>query len=86
MLGRYAQLAGSEGVALAWTDSWTGSPDNPSAASAVNVITRAIGAASACGAGSHASRKAPLADFDLQLHLVLATYWRIEALPVVAGL
>jgi hypothetical protein len=85
MLGRYAQLAGCRGV-LAWTDSWTGSPDNPSAASAVNAITRAIGAASACAAGSHASRNAPLVGFRRRLRFVVATYWHAETLPVLAGL
>jgi len=33
--------------AAAWNGSWNGAPDNPSAASAVNAMTRAIGAASA---------------------------------------
>jgi hypothetical protein len=42
----------------AWTGSWTGSPDNPSAVSAVSAITRAIGAASACAGRRHASRNA----------------------------
>ncbi len=42
----------------AWTGSWTGSPDNPSAVSAIRAITRAIGAASACAAGARASRDA----------------------------
>jgi hypothetical protein len=32
------------------------------------------------------SRNAPLAGFDWRLHLVLATYRRAEAVPVVAAL
>ena len=43
-----------------WTGSWTGSPDNPSAASAINAMSGAISAASACAARQHASRNAPL--------------------------
>jgi hypothetical protein len=42
----------------AWTGSWTGSPDNPSAASAVSAMTRDIGSASASGAREHAPRNA----------------------------
>ena len=46
-----------------WTGSWSGSPDNPNAASAVRAMARAIGAASAHAAGACASRNAPLAGF-----------------------
>jgi hypothetical protein len=41
--------------------AWTGSPDNPSAASAVGAITRAIGAASAHGARGRTSHNPPVA-------------------------
>ncbi len=41
----------------AWTGSWTGVPDTPSTASAISVITRAIGAASAHDARGRASCK-----------------------------
>jgi hypothetical protein len=47
----------------AWTGSWTGSPDNPSAENAISAMTLAIGAASACAARARASRNAPLAGF-----------------------
>src|SRR5439155_7374576 len=40
--------------------AWTGSPDNPSAASAVGAITRAIGAASAHGARGRTSHNTPV--------------------------
>jgi hypothetical protein len=42
----------------AWTGSWTGSPDNPSAAGAISAMTGAIGAARACAGREHASRNA----------------------------
>jgi hypothetical protein len=38
--------------------AWTGSPDNPSAASAASAIAPAIGEASACEASEHAPRNA----------------------------
>ena len=55
----YAQQqdAGDAG-SRAWTGSWTGSPDNPSAASAICAIARAIGAASACAAAARTPRNA----------------------------
>jgi hypothetical protein len=39
-----------------WTGSWTGLPDNPSAASAIYAMTGAIGAGSGVAAYSRASR------------------------------
>jgi hypothetical protein len=44
----------------AWTGSWTGAPDNPSAANAVSAIIRVIGAASAHGARGRASHNPPV--------------------------
>ena len=44
----------------AWAGSWTGLPDNPSAASAVSAMTRDIGAASASEAREHASHYPPV--------------------------
>jgi hypothetical protein len=41
----------------AWTGSWTGAQDNPSAASAISAITQGIVAARAPGAPSRASCK-----------------------------
>jgi hypothetical protein len=41
----------------AWTGSWTGAPNNPSAVSAVNAMTCVICAASAPGAWGRTSRK-----------------------------
>jgi hypothetical protein len=56
---RLRTVAGSRGAGASGVDrSWTGSPANPSAASAIRAITRAIGAASACAAGERASRNA----------------------------
>jgi hypothetical protein len=46
------------GCGDAGSRAWTGSPDNPSAASAVCAIARAIGAASACAARDRAPRNA----------------------------
>ena len=55
----YAQQQDGRGRSgSAWTGSWTGSPDNPSAASAICAISRAIGATSACAAGARAPRNA----------------------------
>jgi hypothetical protein len=48
----------------AWTGSWTASPDNSSAASAISAVPCDIGAASACEAGERAPRNAPLARFS----------------------
>jgi hypothetical protein len=42
---------------LAWTGSWTGGPDNPSAASAISAMTRVICAASTLGAQRRTSGK-----------------------------
>jgi hypothetical protein len=42
----------------AWTGSWTGSPGNASAVSAICAISRAIGAASASRAWDHVPRNA----------------------------
>ena len=44
----------------AWTGSWTGAPDNPSAARAVNAIIRVICAASVRGAGGRTSHNPPV--------------------------
>jgi hypothetical protein len=41
----------------AWDDSWDDPPNNPSAASAIRAITRAIGATSACTACEQTSCK-----------------------------
>ena len=68
---------------LAWTGSWTGAPDNPSAANAASAMTCGIGAASAQGVRAVLLVMCRWPVFDWQLPLVLATYWRIEALPVV---
>jgi hypothetical protein len=43
-----------------WTGSWTGAPDNPSAASAVSAITRIICAARAHGAWGRTSHNPPV--------------------------
>ena len=43
-----------------WTGSWTGTRDNPSAASAISAITRVIRAASAHRAGGRASHNPPV--------------------------
>ena len=55
---------------LAWTGSWTGAPDNPSAAIAVNAMIRVIRAASAYGFRGHTSRNAPLAGSQRRLRFV----------------
>ena len=44
----------------AWTGSWIGAPDNPSASNAVSAMIRAIGAASVRGAGGRSSRNPPV--------------------------
>jgi hypothetical protein len=41
----------------AWTGSWTGAPDNPSAANAASAMTCGIGAASAQGVRGRTSCK-----------------------------
>ena len=38
------------------------------------------------GAGEQAPRNAPLAGFRAVLRFVVATHWRAETLPAVAGL
>ena len=56
----YAQQQDGRGRSgSAWTGSWTGSPDNSSAASAISAMPRDIGAASACEAGEHAPHNPP---------------------------
>jgi hypothetical protein len=69
-----------------WNESWNGWPRNSSAIWVIAAIRRAICAGHAMGAREQASRNAPLAGFDWRLHLVLATYRRAEAVPVVAAL
>jgi hypothetical protein len=49
---------GDEGGRGPWTDSWTESPDNSSAAGVISAVTGAIGAARASAAREHASRNA----------------------------
>jgi hypothetical protein len=49
----------------AWTGSWTGAPDNPSAANAVGAIVRAIGAASARVALGRTSHNPPVVGSSL---------------------
>jgi hypothetical protein len=44
----------------AWTGSWTGASDNPSAASAISAITRVSRAASVPGAGDRTSHNPPV--------------------------
>jgi hypothetical protein len=45
------------GAPWPWTGSWTGTPDNPIAASAVSAMIRVICAASVCDAGGRSSCK-----------------------------
>lgn len=52
--------------------AWTGSPDTPSAASAIDAMACAIAAASGPAAKDHASRNASLAGFRLA---VCASFW-----------
>jgi hypothetical protein len=59
---------------------------DPSAIGASGAIRRAICAGHAMGAMEQAPRNAPLPGFDWWLPFVEATYWRAEALLVVAGL
>lgn len=46
-----------------WTGSWTGSPDNPSAAGVISAMTGAIDAARACAAREHALFYASVAAY-----------------------
>ena len=58
-LGDVTQSSGMMDVEpWAWTGSWAGSADNPSAASAISAISHAIGTASACAARARAPRNA----------------------------
>ena len=43
-----------------WTGSWTGAPDNPSAARAISAMTRVIRAVSVPGAGGRTSHNPPV--------------------------
>jgi hypothetical protein len=73
--GRSRQVTDWVGPSLGrrpWTGSWTGSPDTPSATSAIDAMACAIVAVSGPAAQEHASRNAPLASFRLA---VAPAFW-----------